>query len=710
MTIGMTGMKMKALLIGATAFAALTGQAGAEMRPTLNFYGVSGLIDMPSAEAQSDGRLSLVRSQFGPVTRTTLSFQITPRLSGSFRYTGVKKWNEVVAAPFATYFDRSFDLRYQLLTEGTYLPAVTVGLQDIIGTGQFAGEYLVATKTFDEKLKVSAGLGWGRFGSYGSIGSPFGDRPAVDFGNGGKPRLGQWFKGNVAPFAGIEYKYSDRWTFKAEYSSDNYTEESSKRKTFDRKTPFNFGAEYTGWRGIKFGLYSLYGSTVGFSAQLSLDPYKSAQGGQKGAGPLPVRASAAANGWSSDWVTDKGALTRLRDQVQVLLNSDGIVLESLSVQGNTAQLRLRNPRLDNGPQAIGRAARALANVMPSAVQRFEIVPIVQGVPVSRVVINRADLEDLEFAAGQDKAMLNRIEVLPVAGGRPLNAVYGDGLYPKFKWGIAPYLQTGLFDPFAPVQVNIGLRATASYEVAPGMVFSGSVIKKIVGNIGKNPADAPPPSDIPRVRSEAYKFAAQGDPAIERLTFAWYAKPAENLYSRVTVGYLEPMFGGVSAELLWKQVDKPYAFGVEVNYVKQRNYDQLFGFQDYSTLTGHVSAYYAFDNGFHAQLDVGRYLAKDVGATFMLDREFANGIKVGAFATLTNMSFDDFGEGSFDKGIRVTIPMSFLSGRPTQKTTGIVLRPIVRDGGAKLDVDGRLYDATRQYQRPQLDKTFGRFWK
>lgn len=705
-------MKIKALLIGATACVALTGlalgPAAAEMRPTLNFSGVSGLIDMPSADEQSDGRLSFVRSTFGPVTRNTVTFQITKRLSGSFRYTGVDDWNKVVPHQFAVYFDRSFDLRYQILTEGTYRPAVTVGLQDIVGTGQFAGEYLVATKTFADKVKVSAGLGWGRYGSYGAIGSPFGVRPAVDFGEGGKPRLGQWFKGDVAPFAGIEYKYSDRWTFKGEYSSDNYSEESALRKTFDRKTPFNFGAEYTGWRGVKFGLFSLYGSEIGFSVQMSLDPYKSANGGQKGPGPLPVRTSADSKGWSADWVTDKGALTSLRNQVQALLANDGMVLESLSVQGQTAQLRLRNPRLDNNAQAVGRAARAMAQVMPGSVLRFEIVPLVQGVPVSRVVINRADLEGLEFAAGQDKAMQQRIAVLPIAGGKVAGAVYGDGLYPKFKWGIAPYLQTGLFDPFSPVQVNIGLRATASYDIAPGMVISGSVAKKLLGNIGDNAK--PSNSVLQHVRSDAYAYAAQSGPTIERLTFAWYGKPAENLFSRVTVGYLEPMFGGASAELLWKRADKPYALGVEVNYAKQRNFDQLFGFQDYGVVTGHVSGYYAFNNGFHAQVDVGRYLAGDLGATFSIDREFANGIKVGAFATLTDVPFDDFGEGSFDKGIRIKVPMAWLSGRPTQRTTGTVLRPIVRDGGARLDVDGRLYENIRQYQRPDLDKTFGRFWK
>ena len=120
------------------------------------------------------------------------------------------------------------------------------------------------------------------------------------------------------------------------------------------------------------------------------------------------------------------------------------------------------------------------------------------------------------------------------------------------------------------------------------------------------------------------------PPFERLTLAWYAKPAPELYSRVTVGYLERMYGGVSGELLWQQPDKPYALGAEINYVQQRDYDQLFGFQRLQRRHRPYLGLLRFGDGYHAQLDVGRYLAGDYGATLALDREFANGIKVGRF--------------------------------------------------------------------------------
>jgi hypothetical protein len=124
----------------------------------------------------------------------------------------------------------------------------------------------------------------------------------------------------------------------------------------------------------------------------------------------------------------------------------------------------------------------------------------------------------------------------------------------------------------------------------------------------------------------------------------------------------------------------------------------------------VSAYYNFGNGFHGQIDAGRYLAGDYGATFSLDREFANGWKIGGYATFTDVSFNDFGEGSFDKGIRFEVPLDHFLGRPTGKTYKSTLQPIAGNGGARLNVDGRIYDKIRSYHEPDLKKSWGRFWR
>lgn len=687
--------------------------AMADDHPSLNFYGVTGLMDMPSAESQPDGLLSISQAFFGPNSRTTLSFQITPRLSGSFRYTGVRNWNDVVPSIHETYYDRSFDFRFQALDESRFLPAVAVGFQDFAGTGLYSGEYLVATKHLMPNLKVTGGLGWGRLGSYQSIGAPFGPRPALNVGEGGKPNMGQWFKGEMAPFAGVEWQASDKLGFKAEYSSDNYDLEAGTLQTFEHKSPFNFGVEYQPYDSMRLGAYYMYGTEVGVAAHFLINPKERPMGGLADAAPVPVKVrpsqSSDPDAWSAEWVSQPDAGSILRSNIDARLAKDGIIVEALGFTGQTAQIRIRNTRFPAGAQAIGRVARVLTQTMPASVEQFEIVPVVNGMPVSKVTLRRSDIEALEYAPDGAAALRARA-VISDPGQAIGGLAYDPDLYPRFTWSVGPYNRIRLFDQFGPFKMDVGLRFDGRYEVAPGLVLSGSVTKKLVGNL-----DVPPEAistGLQPVRSDVDIYDAKGDPAIESLTMAWYSHLATDVYGRVSVGYLERMFGGISTEVLWKPVDRRWALGAELNYVMQRDPDQRLGFgvYDYSTASGHLSAYYDIGKGFHAQVDVGRYLAGDIGATLALDREFDNGWKVGGFATLTSASAEEFGSGSFDKGIRLVIPFSWLSGQPTRQSATTTIRPFGRDGGAQLEVDGRLYETVRGYHARGLDAQWGRVWK
>lgn len=721
----------------AAAASMTAGSVFAEQRPSLNLYGSTGLIDMPSAESQPDGALTASTSHFGPISRTTLSFQITPRLSGSFRFLGIRDWNKNIGClplctgvdQFDTYYDRSFDLRYQFVDEGRFMPALSIGLQDFVGTGVLAGEYVVATKHVTPDLKVTAGLGWGRLGSYGSIGTPFGTRPPLVIGSGGNFNFDQWFRGPAAPFGGVEWALNDNWTFKAEYSSDAYAEEAGVRRTFDRKSPVNLGIEYQSGESFRIGGYYMYGSEVGIAAHFLLNPKKRAGGGVVVNAPDPIRPrptrSSDPDAWSLDWVAQNDAGQILRTNLAKRLEDDGIEVSSISYDGRVAEVRIVNTKIDAEAQAIGRTARAMARVMPASVEQFEIVPVVNGMPVSKVVILRSDLEALEFAVDGSEQILRRARIVSV-GNQGAVAAMDTETYPKFAWSLGPYARLRLFDQNAPFKAGVGLQLNGRLEVVPGLILSGKATKLFAGNLDDRPPI--PARTLQPVRSANYFYDKLGDPAIESLYLTYYRKLGAELYGRVSVGYLERMFGGVSTELLWMPTNRRWAIGAEVNYVAQRSPDQGLGFNlpqemyqtdaagvetgpgSYRVLTGHISGYYSFQNGFHAQLDVGRYLAGDVGATLSLKREFANGWKVGAFITKTDVSAAAFGSGSFDKGITLEVPLSVLFGKQTREVRTTLLRPFGRDGGQRLEVDGRLYETVRSYREDGLTEQWGRFWK
>lgn len=680
-------------------------------QPSLNFYGLPGLIDMPSAEPLPDGQVVLGISNFAGTTRTTLSFQATPRITASFRYVGIQDWN---ADGFDTYRDRSFDVRYLALRERKYLPAVTVGLQDFAGTGIYAGEYIVATKTFDTansgQIKLTGGLGWGRLGSSGSIGSPFGVRGQFVAGStGGRPSYDQWFRGPAAPFAGVEWQVNDKFGLKAEYSSDAYQPETS-RGVLNLKSQLNFGAEYQYSDRFRIGGYYLYGSEIGFNAQLQLNP-KQALTPTNVAAPTPVlpRPSRSSNptAWRTDWASSQTAPTQLRDALIPALAKEGLTLESLSVSATSVELRISNQRYNSQSLAIGRAARVLAQIMPPSVETFRIVPMQSGLALSTVSIRRSDLESLEFVPGNADALL-AVSGITSASPSLSNEVVQADLYPQLAYSVGPYAEPSYFDPDEPVRADVGVRAEFRYRFAPGWLVAGEVRHRLAGNIGDSPRLSN--SVLPHVRTDGVLYARATDTSLRRLYVSRQWKPGANTYARVSAGYFESMFGGISGELLWKPVGNRLALGVEANYVKQRAFDQRFGFRDYSIATGHVSAYYDMGNGYNGQLDVGRYLAGDVGATATLTREFSNGWKVGGFFTLTDVSAADFGEGSFDKGISLTVPLNWFLGKPSQQTISTSIRPIQRDGGARLNVPGRLYEQVRNGHKNSIVSDWSRVWE
>lgn len=694
------------------------GMAQAEqMRTTLNFYGLPGMIDLPNATSMPDAELALTSSYFGGTLRNTLSFQLTPRLTGSFRYSRISKLDPTQVNN--ALFDRSFDLHYRFIDEGRIRPSFAVGLRDLAGTGIYSSEYIVASKTFTPRFRASAGIGWGRLAGRGSFTNPLGvldkrfeTRPAGFIGGGGQFSTNQWFRGPTSLFAGFEYQATDKLLITGEYSPDLYARETA-AGTFTPKSGVNLGAKYRYSKALDIGAYYMYGSEVGFTLSYTLNPKRSPSGSGLDPAPNPVnvRPSRASDpgSWGTEWVTDTASLPVLRDNVKLALAQEGLELEALATTGTTAQVRFRNPTYGQTAQALGRAARALTRALPNSVETFVLLPLSQGVPTTATTIRRSDIETLEYAP--DGSWQSFVRADTVDAGDLGRTTPIEGLYPRFNWGLGPYARPEFFDPDNPVLIDVGAKLTARYEPTPGLVFSGELRQKIAGNLDKSrlvrpyPVGAPPP-----VRTDNHRYNQHGDLTIESLTAEYFFRPGPNLYGRVSAGYLERMYGGVSAEILWKQPGNRLSLGLEVNYARKRDFDQHFGFQNYGLVTGHASAYYDFGNGFQGQLDVGRYLAGDWGATVALDREFDNGWKVGAFATFTDVSSAEFGEGSFDKGIRLTIPTSWTLGKPSRKTQTATIRPVQRDGGARLKVDNRLYDLVRGDSSPDLAGSWGRFWR
>ncbi len=692
-------LAMIAVIFAASGAAA---QSGFETR--YNTFGMPGIVDMPNALALPDAELGFTVTQFDGTTRITGAFQILPRITGSFRYSNIRGF----FSNGRELFDRSFSIHYQIMREGDGRPALALGINDLFGTGVYSSEYLVATKHLLPRLRATGGIGWGRLGENNGFRNPlsllgdvFETRPGRDFGVGGEAELEQLFRGDAAFFGGVEFAVTDRLSFAAEYSSDTYRQEVGPE--FDYNSPWNFGLTYKIRENLSLTGSYLYGSTVGVQLTYAANPKRPPNTVGAEAAPYPMTPRAAVDVDALGWtLPDNGqaAVAQVRD----VMEADGIAVHAFRLTGDTVRVEIENQRYRTTAQAVGRTARILTASMPPAVDTFVIVPTALGIRSSAITIRRDDMEALAYDLDNSWSSYARAQF----EASTTNLTPFEDIYPRFNYNFRPYLTPSFFDPDDPARFDIGVEANASVEPVPGILIEGAVRQRLAGTLDES--FRPPNSQLPEVRTNTNVFQRNADTFMTYLTGSYYFKPGQDLYGRVTVGYFETQYGGLSTELLWKPVDSDLAIGIEANYVKQREFEQGFGFQDYEIATGHASVYYVFDNGFEAKIDAGRYLAGDWGATFTLQRTFKNGWKVGAFATFTDVPFEQFGEGSFDKGLMITIPIDWVRGTPTTNEFNYILRPILRDGGARVNIRNRLYELVRDNHQPELRDDWGRFWK
>lgn len=373
----------------------------------------------------------------------------------------------------------------------------------------------------------------------------------------------------------------------------------------------------------------------------------------------------------------------VRKQLREVLSKQGFFLFGADYKPGKVSLFIANSRYRQTPRAIGRAVRAAASVLPPDYGEIQLVFMENGMEMLAATMYRADLERSLSATGgsmEEVWMRTRME-RPEMKLSEANAPQPDP-YPGFGWSLRPALRQTLGRPEAFILWQALMRISGTVSVAPGVNVAGGIGIDIYNNFDR--MRVPSDSLLPHVRSDIKNYLQQGTTSMTHLQADYSFKFMKDTYGRLYGGYLEEMFGGAGGEVLYKPFGQEWAIGLDVAWVKQRDFQQWFGFRDYDVVTGHLSGYYHYEPlGVDARLSVGRYLAGDTGATFELSRTFDSGITVGAFATFTDVSAEQFGEGRFDKGIYFIIPLDNIYVKSSRGSLGWLWRPLTRDGGQML---------------------------
>ena len=708
-------------LIGASSalLAVPVSHAEPAGQPLYSHYGGVGLVKTRSARMSRDSTLTTSVDWRQAQQRYALTFQAAPWLETTFSYSG---FNLDGTPEGEGFFDRQFDLKVRLWEESLYLPEVAVGLQDFLGTGIFSGEYIVASKRFGP-LDLSLGVGWGQLASRGVADNPLGiisdrfDRRGSTRGidSTGRVNFGQYFRGDqIGVFGGVIYDTPIKnLRAVAEYDSDN-----NDRVGDIDDNPFNFGLFYNPAPGVQLGATLVAMDEFGLNLAISNETGSWARDDPPGNDPIPfhVRVQADPTDLGADGLIapvqpplfTPAARADLAQTLQSALSAQRIGLSRIQMNDDTVRVVVTNSAYRSYAKAAGRTVRVLSQYAPAEIETFQIAFAQKRMETAEFVLNRAQLETSAREIGYSFAPPSLSFAMITPGSRPVQGT-AERLtkFPNYDWYIGPDLRVNTFDPDDPLRFQIDLRAEANVEVIPGLEFDAAVFAPLFGNF--DDTDRPSNSVLPLVRSDFPRYNAATDIGIERLAVDYFFDPAPNVHAKVSAGYLERIFAGVGGEVLYRPLNSRLAFGAELFYVKQRDFDGLFGFQDYDVITGHVSTYFDTTyNNWNVALHAGRYLAGDYGATLELKRRFPNGWEIGAFATLTDVPFDDFGEGSFDKGLTLSIPFDWALSSDTQRTANVVLRPVQRDGGQRLNPGQRLFPLTQSTSQGEIASQWSTF--
>lgn len=691
------------------AAAATGGPARAAGFTDLNDLGGVGLLQTPSARFAEEGSFGGGIAVFNPYHQIQLFATPLPFLEAVFRYTDVtdRLYGPESFSGRQSYKDRSFAFKLRLLEEGPNTPALALGIQDFGGTGVFGGEYLVASRRWYD-FDFSLGLGWGRLGEGGDLRNPLGqlssrfDRDRTGTSTSSSTPGGSGFKRlftgrTVGVFGGVQWQTPlDGLSLKFEYDGNDYSNERGTGSTIRQSLPVNFGADYAISDRFRLGLGYERGEILSFRLSMRTN-FETGGGPPKTLDPrLPkviVRAPETI-GQTAPAPLPKPEFDALLAAVKAALATQEFSLSAFDAEPERRQVYLwiEQSSYRSALTTTGRTLRATSGVLPAWVDRVTVIGVDAGVETWRLSVQRQEFEKFAEYRGSPEEIRHSADLDPVQPDHAQADASDLVALPTFSWDMGPGIRQQIGGPDGFYFGQLLWRVFADARLTDKLSVSGALGLNLLNNFEDIRLESN--SQLPRVRSDIVDYLQQGQQAVTKLEANYITAIGSGVYARLSAGLFEDMYGGVAGELLWRPHFQRWAIGVNANVVQQRDYAIRFNFRDYRVATGHLNLYYAFPwYKLRTKLSYGRYLAKDYGTTVEIAREFRSGATLGVFATFTDVPARVFGEGSFDKGFFISMPLDLFFQKSTRRSSSFLFRPLTRDGGQKVRDGIDLYGAT-----------------
>lgn len=616
-------------------------------------WGGTGLMEIPNARVIGDGMVRAGASDVDPFRTLYGTLGLFPGLEVNGRVT-VLKGVPGLSDAYGDDKDKAADIKYQIVDESKYIPAVAVGLQDPHGTKLFKAEYVVMDR---EIYPFNFTLGYGR------------DRLDGLFG-------------------GVACQVTERIQLMAEYNPIKYQNDTGGvQRAYGKEAPsqFNLGARLRLFRGGEVTVSYQRGDQFGVMADLSftlgesLLPWKP---------DLPYYAP-----------VDRRPLqerdgNRVVDTIRARLEEQGFFNVSVYLRPQEIAVQYENGRYLSEVKGLGRVLRTVVALCPANVERISLYVKRRNLSLLRFLVKNEVA--LAYVNGQidEETIAQVLEVSNEGFGSGAGHwEFQAGLKPlsdrlQTTFGVEPGMETFLNDPSGFFKFRVSANPWAKSLWWDGFAAYGKILIPLYSNIqtSNEPLHPPIRTDIADYKGEKVTF--------DRLLGDQVVRLGDRTFARATVGYQELQYAGVGGEILQVFGDGRLSAGLSADWNRKREPGFSLGFRDLDThtLQGNVYCNLIPELGVTTHLYGGRFMAGDKGAGVRMSREFKTGARVSFWYTYTDTSdFTSYNKDYEDKGVALILPARIFYQQDMNERYRYAVSPWTRDVGQLVNYWNTLAD-------------------
>jgi len=628
-----------------------------------NSHGHVGYINTPSAYTNYESSLTYILSRDDPDRKLVLLASPFNWLDASLFYVDITGKPYGPGSATQSYKDKGFSIKFNLLNKKGF-PKISLGGNDIAGTGIYNSEYIVLSDTY-KNIEYSFGLGWGDYSSGLKIGNPliklndsFRSRSENYKDRGGAFDLNNYFSGDMSLFGAFKIRINNDVSFLTEYDPTTFENTPWNLKP---KTKINLGVLFSKGN-LNFKANFIGGNRFAFNVSYHQDFLQ----------------------FNPNSQTISSNISTYED-LQKILELNNIGLKSISEDKDQLTISVKQNSHTN-QQEVNNVVYLNSKLLSEKYKKLGIVQETLGMEVVKVFYptsNEINLRNETYfneSQGKDRYFVQE--------KFPLISNY---IYPTIR----PYIAAREGFIFSGLILNNDLEVAFKENI----IFLANFKSSLYDDFDK--LYIPPVNIYPnQVRSDIKKYYNNFDYFfIGRLELNFLKSWNQSHFIRTSVGYYEEMFGGFGSEYLYHPPGSLFSIGAEIFHVKKRDYKMNLSFKEYENTFARTAIKITDPlTDINLKVSYGEYLAGDIGFTYELSRKFDNGIEFGVFFSDTNVTSEQFGEGSFDKGVKLTIPFSSLLNLEQRRLGDFIWRPLTKDPAAMLIKSIDIWDEVGRFRR------------